>query len=105
MKKAFDFTTIINSRQVSTIGEPIVGPIYHPKFPISGYQIHTIKIHEQYRPDKISYLYYGTTDLHWVLDVVNNFYNGFSEYTEGTEIKVPTLSTLYTMGIIEADEG
>lgn len=102
MRTAFEYGRLIQSRNTKNLNEIYLGPIYHPKFPISGYQIHKIKPHEQYRPDKIAYNYYGSADLHWVLDVVNNFYNGFSEYTEGTEIKVPTLNTLYDMEIIDS---
>lgn len=94
MKTAFDF-----SSNTST-----TGAIYHPKFPTSGYIIHIVDIVEQYRADKIAYDYYGNADLHWVLDAANNFYNGFSEYQAGVEIKVPTVATLLQMGIISSDE-
>jgi hypothetical protein len=104
MKTAFDYTSTITSRDVKDLGRQYLGPIYNPKFPISGYITHTISLVEQYRPDKIAYLYYGNVDLHWVIDVVNNFYNGFSEYTEGTQIKVPTPQTLFEMGIVENSE-
>jgi hypothetical protein len=104
MKTAFDFATIVTSRDINTLEKQSLGPIYHPKFPTSGYIIHTISLVEQYRPDKIAFLYYGNVDLHWVLDVVNNFYNGFSEYVEGIEIRIPTPQTLYEMGILENNE-
>ena len=104
MRTAFDFATPVVSRDIKTLNQEYLGPIYHPKFPVSGYTIHTISLVEQYRPDKIAYLYYGNPDLHWVLDVVNNFYNGFSEYIEGTEIRVPLTQTLFEMGILENSE-
>lgn len=102
--KAFDYSGAITSRRISDFGQEYAGPIYAPRFPKYGYIIHTVAIHEQYRPDKIAYLYYGDVDLHWVLDVANHFYNGFSEYTEGTEIKIPTMDALFEMGIISNNE-
>jgi hypothetical protein len=98
MKTLFDYTYVIGKLK------SIDGPAYHPKFPISGYTIHKIETQEQYRADKIAYAYYGNPNLVWVIDVANNFYNGFSEYTVGTEIKIPTLKSLVEMGVITADE-
>jgi hypothetical protein len=47
----------------------------------------------QYRPDKVSIYYYGTPFLHWVITLVNDFF-GIQDYTEGREIKVPSVRTL-----------
>lgn len=104
MRNAFEYATTVFSRNNEIFLQRHTGPIYHPKFPTSGYIIHTVEINEQYRPDKIAYLYYGFAGLHWVLDAVNSFYNGFSEYTEGTEIKVPLKQTLFDLGILATED-
>jgi len=81
-------------------GKEYSSPSYFPDFPISGYGYHIISPEEQYRADKIAYAIYGDDRLSWVLDVANNFYNGFSEYTSGREIKFPLVEGLIQMGIL-----
>jgi len=46
----------------------------------------TVGTGEIYRSDKISYRIYGTSDLFWLIDHVNNFKHGFKEYYLGAEI-------------------
>lgn len=46
-----------------------------------------------YRPDKVSMFYYKTQFLHWVITLVNDFF-GIQDYTEGKEIKIPSLRTI-----------
>jgi hypothetical protein len=50
----------------------------------------------QYRPDKVSMYYYQTPFLHWIITLVNGFF-GVQDYTEGTEIKLPSIRTINNM--------
>lgn len=55
---------------------------------------------EEYRPDKISFELWGVEDLSWVLDVINDFTNGISEYTRYRKIKYLSAERLVNLGIL-----
>jgi len=55
---------------------------------------------EEFRPDKIAYRVFGNQNLHWILDVLNDFPNGITEYTRGKTIKYVSLAQLQNLGII-----
>lgn len=55
---------------------------------------------EHYRPDKIADRLWDLPDLSWVLDILNDFQEGISEYTRGTTIYYVTLERLRTAGIV-----
>lgn len=46
----------------------------------------TVETNEIFRSDKIAYRIYGTSQLFWLLDHVNNFKHGFKEYYLGAKI-------------------
>jgi len=64
------------------------------------FQEHIITPEQEYRPDKIAYYLWGLQDLSWVLDIVNDFTNGISEYTRDTTIKYLQTKKLVELGII-----
>jgi hypothetical protein len=45
-----------------------------------------VETNEIFRSDKVSFRIYGTSQLFWLLDHVNNFKHGFREYAHGAEI-------------------
>ena len=55
---------------------------------------------EEYRPDKISDRLWGSQNLSWILDVLNNFETGIIEYTKGTTIQYLSLDRLIKIGMI-----
>lgn len=46
----------------------------------------TVGTNEVFRSDKIAHRIYGTSQLFWLIDHVNNFKHGFKEYTLGATI-------------------
>ena len=48
---------------------------------------------ERARPDLISFKFYETTDLWWVILIYNNIFSAFEIY-EGVELEIPNLSTI-----------
>jgi len=62
--------------------------------------VHKIASNEEYRPDKISNNLYQNPDLSWVLDVVNDFEHGISEYYVNRIIIYPVIGALSKLGIL-----
>jgi len=60
----------------------------------------TILDSEDFRPDKIAKRLWGAPDLSWVLDVLNGFTNGISEYSRKTVILYVPLKRMHTIGLI-----
>jgi hypothetical protein len=64
------------------------------------YNTWVITTNYQYRPDSISYLFYGRPDLWWVLTGYNGFFNGPEDFYVNRVIMIPqsagVLSTLTT---------
>lgn len=73
-----------------------------PSFEIykDRYQTHTITPQEEYRPDIISWNIWDNEKLSWVLDAINGFTHGYSEYTSGTQIYYLDSNILQSIGII-----
>lgn len=55
---------------------------------------------EQYRPDKIAKRLWQVPDVSWILDVLNSFTNGVSEYSQGTKILYVPLARLRAVGLL-----
>lgn len=55
---------------------------------------------DKFRPDKISFNLYGTPDLFWLLDDLNNFKHGVKEYIPGRTIKYYSRNALISSGIL-----
>lgn len=47
------------------------------------------------RPDLISYKNYGTIRYWWIVCLVNNIHNPFSDITVGAIIKIPNILDIY----------
>jgi hypothetical protein len=45
----------------------------------------------EYRPDKISAYYLGTSKYAWLISMLNNFTNGVQDYYLGRDLLIPTL--------------
>lgn len=61
---------------------------------------HIVTDAQEYRQDKIAYELWGSQDAGWVLDVINDFTNGVSEYWSGRAIKYLDYNTLITLGLL-----
>lgn len=55
--------------------------------------IHVVQPMEEYRPDLISYQYFGTPDYAWAILAANNLSVPF-ELNYGTKILIPSLASL-----------
>jgi len=55
---------------------------------------------DKFRPDKISFTLYGTPDLFWLLDDLNNFKHGIKEYVPGKTIKYYSRDVLISNGLL-----
>lgn len=51
---------------------------------------YTIPKQYQYRPDLISFNFYGNSKLYWVLIYANKFGNSPEDFKEGVTIRVPS---------------
>ena len=60
----------------------------------------TVAPNEEFRADKIAYRLWDSQDLSWILDIINDFENGISDYTIGTIVKYLDTETLINIGII-----
>lgn len=56
-----------------------------------------ITVQYQYRPDSIAYLFYGNSELWWVLTGYNNFYNGPSDFYVNRVIFVPVANGVFSV--------
>jgi hypothetical protein len=55
----------------------------------------------EYRPDKLSAYYYGTTDYDWVILAVNTT-KGLEDLTLGKKLVIPSSDRLLSLGVINA---
>ena len=55
---------------------------------------------EQYRPDLVSYRLFNNVNYAWVIDEMNNFYHGFSDYEAGRQIFYLKKEDLSALGYI-----
>lgn len=80
----------------------VFGIAYTPDFYAykNYFKKHIIKSEEQYRPDKIMFSLVGDQSLDWVLDCINHFTNGISEYYPGREIDYLDRDALRAVGVI-----
>ena len=62
-----------------------------------SYKLYTIKDNEEFRPDKVSFSIYQNPDYDWVLNLLNDFKHGFSDYYSGREIKYLSSADLKTL--------
>jgi len=71
---------------------------------LSQYEIyfktHIITPSQEFRPDKIAHALFGSPDLSWVLDIINDFTNGISDYTRNTTIKYLPQNKLISLGVL-----
>ena len=65
-----------------------------------SYKKYIIRPEEQYRPDKIAFNLLGDQSLDWVLDEINFFHHGISEYVAGLEINYLAREYLRLIGIV-----
>lgn len=52
----------------------------------------------EYRPDKISAYYYGTTDYDWVILAVNTT-KGLEDLTLGKKLVIPSIDKIISLGV------
>ena len=57
-----------------------------------------VMIGMEYRPDKISAYYYGSTDYDWVILAVNTT-KGLQDLTLGKELVIPSINLIATLGV------
>jgi len=57
-----------------------------------------VMIGMEYRPDKISAYYYGSTDYDWVILAVNTT-KGLQDLTLGKELVIPSINLITTLGV------
>lgn len=57
-------------------------------------RLHQVELSEQGRLDLISYRYYNTTHLWWVIAKASDIYNPL-EVKEGDILRIPTLDSIY----------
>ena len=75
---------------------------WRPKdIPFSPMDIyHTVKPEDARRIDLISYRYYRTPELWWVIAAANLIFFPAEELVEGLVIRVPEYNSLVTLGVI-----
>ena len=78
------------------------GLSYPPNFYDYGqyFKTHKITVKEEYRPDKIANTLWHSGDSAWILDLINDFQHGISEYTRNREIKYIEYDILLAAGVI-----
>ena len=57
-----------------------------------------VKLGLEYRPDKISAYYYGSTEYDWVIVAVNTT-NGIQDLTFGKKLVIPSVDKIVTLGV------
>lgn len=65
----------------------------------SDYTIFTIPLKFQYRPDLISYIYYDTPFLDFILTYANEINDSPEGFYVGREIKVPNRNYVENLGV------
>ena len=97
-KKYFDSAEIFKD----TDNKFFAGISYPPNFLLYSefFREHIITSEQEFRPDKIVYELWGVEDLSWVLDIINDFSNGISEYTRDTVINYLPLNKMMELGIV-----
>ena len=61
----------------------------------------SVMIGMEYRPDKISAYYYGSTDYDWVILVVNTT-KGLQDLTLGKKLVIPSIDKIVSLGVSNA---
>ena len=69
-------------------------------YDMNEYEEYIILPTEEYRPDKIANKLWDAPDLTWILDILNDFTNGISEYRSGITIRYISQTTLTNLGIL-----
>ncbi len=59
---------------------------------VETYRITAVTAH---RPDILSFMYYGTYHLGWLLAHHNDFLDPISDFSEGTLLRIPSLTEYY----------
>ena len=89
----------------STINDGVttyIGLCRIPNFPEKKHFLKAyILQNESYRPDLVSLRLLGNVNYAWVLDEMNNFYHGFSDYQSGKEIFYLKKEDLKALGYIK----
>jgi hypothetical protein len=101
MNSYHDYASTITFMDDKTKKDVTMKSVSYPQdFPIVKSLLKTtVSASEVYRPDKIAYRLYENPLMSWVIDEVNGFYNGFSEYYINREIYYPSTDALDIMGI------
>lgn len=58
-------------------------------------RIHTVSLEDRGRLDIISFMYYRTSLLWWLIAEANNIYDPFQVIDTGTQLRIPSIDTLY----------
>ena len=61
---------------------------------------HTISAGEESRPDVISYMYYQTPELYWVILWVNGINDPFEQLNPGAILRIPLRTRLMSLGVL-----
>ena len=76
-------------------GRVFFGMFNPPAFPVSPTDtFHTVRQGEVLRLDLLSYRFYNTPELWWVLALVNDILSPFDDITIGSILRVPALRTV-----------
>ena len=73
-------------------------PIEVPKHSKDKY--HIVKSHEESRPDLISYQYYKTAELWWIICVANGIVHPLRDVVTGMVLRIPYFSTIYSKVLV-----
>jgi len=88
------------SYQEKTTGRQFIGTFYPVNIsPHPTDQLHTVEAGEVGRPDTISYKYYSTPELYWVILWVNGIADPFEALFPGVVLRVPTLQRIIELGV------
>lgn len=91
------FSKEIGDKIKGFIPSSIIKKLKEDNQAIRGY----VMIGMEYRPDKISAYYYGSTDYDWVILVVNTT-KGLQDLTLGKELVIPSINLITTLGVSNA---
>ena len=88
------FSKEVNENIKGFLSSDIIKKLKKDSTAITGYVLQGM----EYRPDKISAYYLGTTDYDWVILAVNTV-NGLQDLTFGKELVIPSIQAIESIRI------
>jgi len=93
MRDAF-FEDVINYHTNTKMKGLLKNPKFYNVFYSPEMFSYKIPLHFKFRPDLISYKFYGTAGYDWVLTYVNEFTNSPEDYEVDRTILIPSLDKI-----------